>query len=193
MLNKLNIDSEKAKDVAIVAAIAIGIYLMYKVTKGIQEGANKLGFGENDEKAKKIDAKVENMKPEDNPFNPSYAISRINSGSGKNVSLLKAATRENMYKTITSKLGLFQTYKHPFSFLEDRKKVTEYILRNVKTRTQLSNLAQTFKEHRDDLYKVLKEGYREQGITSGGFKAGEIQALFTNMVNKLLELPEGVK
>lgn len=191
MLKK--IDPEKVKDVAIIGAIVIGVYLVYKVVKGVQEGANKLGFGENADKARAIDAKVEDLKPENNPFNPEYADSRLKSGNGKSYALLTTATRNNMYKTITSKLGLWETYKHPFSFLKDRQDVTSYILRNCKTKTQLSNLAQTFKDNGKDLYTVLKEGYREQGITSGGFKAGEIQALFTGMVKKLLALPEGVK
>ena len=186
-------DADKTKDVIFVSAVVVGVYLVYKVVKGVQEGANKLGFGENADKARAVDQKVENLKSEDNPFSPSYASSRVNSGDGKTYILLTKKVRENMYKTITGKLGLLQTYKHPLSFLEDRQKVSEYLLRNIKYKTQLSNLAQTFAEHGEDLYNVLKEGYREQGLTSGGFKAGEIQGLFTETVKKLLNLPSGAK
>lgn len=183
------INSEKVKDIAVVGGIVIGIYFVYKIFKGISAGKNALGYGDDKKKAEAMDVKVENLKPEDNPFSPSYARSR----SHLKIARLTSQTAENMYKTITAKLGLFQTYKHPLSFLEDRKKVNDYILRNCKTKTQLSTLAEVFASHKKDLYTELKEGYRETGWLSGGFKAGEVQALFTTLVKKCLSLPSGVE
>lgn len=184
----MQINAEKTKDIALAAGVVIAVYMVYKLVKGLSEGKDALGYGESREKAEKRDKKVANMKPQDNPFNPSFALSRLN--SGKEVLLLTDKASTDIYNTVTQKLGLLETYKHPLSYLENREKVNEYLLRNLKTQSQVSSLAEKFRKNGKDLYTVLKEGYREQGWTGGGKSAGKVQRLFTDLVDKLLSLPE---
>lgn len=182
---KPKINTKELTPVLIAVAVGAGLYIVYKaaqkIGEGVDKGADIFGAGSEGKRAEKVIEDVNALKPEDNPFNPAYL-----NGRTKEYHILTGQQVTSMYKSINGLLSLWQTYKHPLSYEENRLKVIAIMKKLIRHRTQLAYLAKYYKSQGKDLFTVLNDGFRDTGITSGA----KYQKMFTDLTRYLLKLPD---
>jgi len=173
---------QEYKDMAILAAVIIGLFIVYKMVKGIGDGLGHVGdiFGAGTE-AKNVDKAIEkrdSTPATKDPWSAEYTLSRIN--AGKKISLLKGATKDSMIKQITDTGGFWRIFPETGAPLLQ-------LFKTIKHKSQVSDLAYAFQQKTGkDLLTFLKSQLQDVGWLSQSARNENLNGII-NYVNQLPE------
>ncbi len=170
------------KDLAIIAGVAVALFIVYKMMKGIGDGLGHVGdiFGAGTE-AHDVDkaiAKRDQTPKEKDAWSPEYTLSRIS--AGKAVPLLKGATKDSMIKTIMDTGGFWHVFPETGAPLLE-------MFKTIGHKSQVSDLAYAFQQKTGkDLLSYLKAQLQDVGWLSQTARNENLNGII-NYVNQLPE------
>lgn len=170
----------------VIGAVGVGL-VIYAVVHGVDKLKDLFGKGEEGKKATGKQIEFEELSPENNPFTPAYLkkLQKDMAGTKTPIHYLTGANKVYLYNQISSKLSLSQTYIHPWKYKENRERVLNDFKKIIKRKSELSDLATYFASKGKDLFKIITDGYRDTGWTSGS----DYEKMYTDLLTYVKNLP----
>jgi hypothetical protein len=176
--------SEDIKNLGILAAVVVGIIILYQIFKGMKGAAGGFmdifGAGtQADEVDKKIAAKDKTKKSQ-NPWSTQYMLSRQKANPTTTYSYLTGATKTDMLKQIQDTGGFWRLFP-------DTGTPLLAMFKTIGHKMQVSDLANAFQvQTGKDLLTYIKGQLQDVGILGQTERNANLNAL----INYVDGLPE---